>query len=639
LNNSDITLESTSINNTAQVGVVGGNFIYPGTGRFVIHRIIAKADGSLDSNYYRTITAPIVSDQSIWANWKEAATTANYNPNPGYGTTITGELGTSQGNDPKSGIDYSGSGRPSLWMWDINSQNFSVIGNTKSNKLYGYKGFLMIIQGDRTYNLFDPYAPSTFTSVTLRSRGKLITGNVVFNSSSGTSYQLGGTNSYTDNSYKLSTIADTGYTLIGNPYASSFDFTAAMPNPGTSGLVTTQYGYWDGTIKKYVTWDAVTGPGYAGSAATKYIQPGEAFFIQNDVTNNTRQFIVTETNKNTNPANLTGVFAQATPMTKLYLTLSDAQRHTRDGALLAQRSDFNNQSIIGEDAHKFRNPTENMAFRIQQKNWSIQKIQQLAIGDTLPIAIWNLSIDQPYTLVAAGEQIPAGWAVYDAYTQKTYPVHNGDTLRLSFAPTVDTATYLHRFSVVRTEALPNASVIGLQVQAINGGYHLLGIAHAALAVTGPDYTIERSTDSLHFMPVGQVSNVHDSAFGYVDAPAPQGTLWYRIRALPADRTLYSNTVRVRTNGNDMRIRIDPNPSDGQSIALATENLPAGLYTIQLYNNNGQRVYANQISIANGSSAHALQWNTRLAAGTYYLQLSSVQNPSVQFTQTLIIQNH
>jgi hypothetical protein len=261
LNNSDITLESTSINNTAQVGVVGGNFIYSGTGRFVIHRIIAKADGSLDSNYYRTITAPIVSDQSIWANWKEAATTANYNPNPGYGTTITGELGTSQGNDPISGIDYSGSGRPSLWMWDINSQNFSVIGNTKSNKLYGYKGFLMIIQGDRTYNLFDPYAPSTFTSVTLRSRGKLITGNVVFNSSSGTSYQLGGTNSYTDNSYKLSTIADTGYTLIGNPYASSFDFTAAMPNPGTSGLVTTQYGYWDGTIKKYVTWDAVTGPG------------------------------------------------------------------------------------------------------------------------------------------------------------------------------------------------------------------------------------------------------------------------------------------------------------------------------------------------------------------------------------------
>ena len=326
-------------------------------------------------------------------------------------------------------------------------------------------------------------------------------------------------------------------------------------------------------------------------------------------------------------------------MTKLYLTLWDAYGQTRDGALLAQRSDFNNQSIIGEDAHKFRNPNENMAFRIQQKNWSIQKIQQLALGDTLPIAIWNLSINQPYTLVAAGEQIPAGWAVYDAYTQKTYPVHNGDTLRLSFTPTADTATYLHRFSVVRTEALPNASVIGLQVQAIHGGYHLLGTAPAALAITGPDYTFERSTDSLHFIPVGQVANVHDSAFGYVDAPAPKGALWYRIRALAADRTLYSNTVRVMTNGNDMRIRIYPNPSDGQSIALATENLPAGLYTIQLYNNNGQRVYANQISIANGASAQALQWNTRLAAGTYYLQLSSVQNPWVQFTQTLIIQNH
>ena len=639
LNNSDITLGSTSISNTAQFGQIGGNIIYPGSGRFVVERIIAKADGSLDSNYYRTLTAPLISDQSIWANWQEGATTANYNPNPGYGTTITGEIGTGQGNDPSTGIDYSGSGRPSLWMWDINAQNYSVVSNTKSNNIYGYKGYTMLVQGDRTYNLFDPNAPSTFTSVTLRSRGKLITGNVVINSSAGTSYQLGGTNIYTDNSYKLSNIADTGYTLIGNPYAASIDFTAAMANSGTTGLVTTQYGYWDGTIKQYVTWDATTGPNYLGSAATKYIQSGQAFFVQNDPTNNPRQFVFAEANKNTNSANLTGVFAQATPMTKLYLSLLNAQGQTRDGALLAQRSDFNNQSIIGEDAHKFRNPTENMAFRTQAQNWSIQKIQQLAVGDTLPVALWNLSLNQPYSFVAAGEQIPAGWAIYDAYTQKVYSVNNGDTLRLSFTPTTDTATYLHRFSVVRTQALPNASAIGLQVQAMNGGYHLLGTAPATLAATGPDYTFERSTDSLHFIPVGQVSNVHDTAFGYVDMPAPAGTLWYRIRALATDRTLYSNTVRVTAGGNGMQIRIYPNPSDGQSIALSTENLPAGLYTIQLYNSNGQRVYANQVSIGNGSSAQALQWNTRLAAGTYYLQLSSVQNPAVQFTQTLIIQNH
>ncbi|MGC8751797.1 T9SS type A sorting domain-containing protein, partial [Hydrotalea sp.] len=381
------------------------------------------------------------------------------------------------------------------------------------------------------------------------------------------------------------------------------------------------------------------GPSVAGSAANQYIQPGQSIFLQNDFTTNTRQFIVTEANKNTNPANLTGVFSQAAPMTKLYLTLLNAQGQTRDGALLAQRSDFHNSSIIGEDAHKFRNPTENMAFHAQAQNWSIQKIQQLALGDTLPVALWNLHLHEPYTFVAAGDQIPAGWAIYDAYTQKLYPVNNGDTLRLSFTPTTDTATYLHRFSVVRTQALTNASAIGLQVQAMNGGYHLLGTAPDNLAATGPDYTFERSTDSLHFMPVGQVANVHDTAFGYVDIPTPAGTLWYRIRALAADRTLYSNIVRVTALGKDRQIRIYPNPSDGQSIALSTENLPTGLYYIQLYNNNGQRVYANQISIGNGSSAQALQWNTRLAAGTYYLQLSSVQNPAVQFTQTLIIQNH
>uniref|UniRef100_UPI002604CD35 arabinofuranosidase catalytic domain-containing protein n=1 Tax=Hydrotalea sp. TaxID=2881279 RepID=UPI002604CD35 len=46
LNNSDITLGSTSIANTAQIGPVSGSIIYPGTGRFVVERIIAKADGT-----------------------------------------------------------------------------------------------------------------------------------------------------------------------------------------------------------------------------------------------------------------------------------------------------------------------------------------------------------------------------------------------------------------------------------------------------------------------------------------------------------------------------------------------------------------------------------------------------------------
>ncbi|TRU80155.1 MAG: T9SS type A sorting domain-containing protein, partial [Microcystis viridis Mv_BB_P_19951000_S69D] len=649
LNNSDITLGSTSIANTAQIGPVSGSIIYPGTGRFVVERIIAKADGTQSVVAYNNVTSSVLSDQSIWANWQESATTANYNPNNGYGTQITGEYGASQGNDATTGIDYTTqpSGSPSMWSWNITAQNYVTVLNTKTPILKPYSGYIMyVIPRNINLSTLPSNGPIYFQQTILRSRGKLLTGNFTINSGVGSIYQIGGTTTYTDNTYKLASAAsvaivnDSIYTLVGNPYAAAFDFTAAMGNTGTSGLVTSQYSFYDGAIAQYVTWDATTGPSVAGSAATRYIQPGQSIFLQNDLTNNTRQFIVTEANKNTNPANLTGVFAQSTPMTKLYLTLLNANGQVRDGALLAQRNDFSNQSLIGEDAHKFRNPAENMSFRVNGSNWSIQKIHNLAARDTLPITLWNVTAGKAYTLAAAGQLLPRGWAIYDAVTGQTHTLSGTDTLRIAFTPTTDTATYLHRFSVVQVQALANSqSGLTLRVNTYNRQNRLLGAATATLAATGPDYTFERSTDSIHFKPIGQMKGVRDTAFAYTDATAPAGTVWYRIRGWAADRTVYSNTVALTNENTAMGIQVYPNPSNGQSIALSTQNLPAGLYRVNLYNGGGQLVFSNTLTLAGGNTAQALLWNSRLAAGTYYLQVQSATQPDIRFTQTLLIQNH
>ncbi|WP_167516860.1 arabinofuranosidase catalytic domain-containing protein [Hydrotalea flava] len=647
LNNSDITLASSSIANTAQVGPLNGSIIYPGTGRFVVERIIAKADGSQSVVAYNNVTASVLSDLSIWANWQESATTANYNPNNGYGTQITGEYGASQGNDATTGIDYTNvsGGTQSMWTWDITGQKYVTVLNTKTPTLKPYLGYVMYVI-PRNINLYTVAqgSPIYFQQTILRSRGKLLTGNFTINSGVGSTYQLGGTTAYTDNGYKLAGAAsvaivnDSIYSLVGNPYAASFDFTQAMANSGTSGLVTTQYSFYDGAIAQYVTWDATTGPSVAGSAANKYIQPGQSFFIQNDLTNSTRQFIVTEANKNTNAANLTGIFAQAAPMSKLYLSLLNAGGQVRDGALLAQRSDFSNQSLIGEDARKFRNPAENMALSANGRNWSIQKIQSLSAKDTLPITFWNLAIGKPYTLVANGWALPQGWAIYDALTAATYML-TADSLQIQFTPTTDTASYLHRFSIIRVQAVPAGnSGITLLVHSLNGTYQLMGKAAATLASTGPDYTFERSSDSLHFEAIGQLNGVHDTVFAYTDA-APTGTNWYRIRGFAADRTVYSNTVAVSNYQQGMSIQAYPNPSNGESTALRTRNLPAGVYRVTLYNSNGQLVYSNTLNIAGGNTAQVLQWNSRLATGTYYVQLQSAHDARLRFTQTILIQNH
>ncbi|MGC8751759.1 T9SS type A sorting domain-containing protein, partial [Hydrotalea sp.] len=648
LNNSDITLGSSSIANTAQVGNVSGSIIYPGTGRFVVERIIAKADGTQSVVAYNNVTASVLSDQSVWANWQESATTANYNPNNGYGTQITGEYGASQGNDATTGIDYTNvsGGTQSMWTWDITVQKYVPVLNTKTSTLKPYLGYMMYVI-PRNINLYSVAqgSPIYFQQTILRSRGKLLTGNFTINSGVGSTYQLGGTTTYTDNSYKLAGAAsvavvnDSIYTLVGNPYAAAFDFTQAMANSGTSGLVTTQYSFYDGAIAQYVTWDATTGPSVAGSAANKYIQPGQSFFLQNDLTNNTRQFIVTENNKATGAA-LTGIFNQTTPFTRLYIALQDGAGHTRDGALLAQRDDFSNLSRVGEDARKFRNPSENLAFTLNRMNWSIQKIQNLPIGDTLPITVWNVTAGKEYQFTAYGQLLPQGWAIYDALTRQTHILSDADSLRIAFTPTTDTTTYLHRFSVVRVAALPSSNTsLYLRVNGLNGQYTLLGTSGPSLAATGPDYTFERSSDSLHFAAIGMLNGVHDTAFGYTDAAAPKGRVWYRIRGFAADRTVYSNTVVATDNTSAMSIQVYPNPSNGESVALGIRNLPVGLYRVSLYNSNGQLVYSNTLNVADSNTAQALQWNSRLATGTYFVQLQSARDPGLRFTQTILIQNH
>jgi len=648
LYNSDITLGSTSISNTAQVGPVGGSIIYPGTGRFLVERIISKADNSQSVVAYNNVCASVLTDQAIWANWQEGATTANYNPANGYGTQITGEYGATQGNDASTGIDYTNvsGGTQSMWTWDVTTQNYLTVLNTKTPTLKPYAGYLMYII-PRNINLYtvNQYSPIYFQQTILRSRGKLLTGNFTINSSVGAIYQLGGSSTYTDNSYKLAGSAsqpivnDSIYSLVGNPYAAAFDFNAAMANSGVSGLIKTQYSFFDGAIAQYVTWDATTGPSVATSAANQFIQPGQSIFLQNDFTTNTRQFIVTEVNKNTNPTNLTGVFEQNNPMAKLYLTLRNAQGGVRDGALLAQRADFSNQSIIGEDARKFRNPSENIAFVAGGSHWSIEKIQDLAAGDSLPIALWNLTLGTPYTLTANGQTLPAGWALYDAFTHTTHLLSATDSLNLVFTPTTDTNTYLHRFSIIRVKAATQAITnFNLQIKVDQQQYHLYCKVEPSIARTGPDYVWERSTDSVQFEAIGQSNATHDTLLQWTDNYIGVGKIWYRIRANAADRIFYSNTVTVDATPN-MSMQVYPNPSDGQSVSLSTLGVPDGLYRVNLYNYTGQLVSSQLITINGNNTAQTLRWQNHLAAGAYYLQLQSATKSKLRFTETILIQKH
>src|SRR5690554_6365785 len=92
------------------------------------------------------------------------------NPNPGYGTHITGTT-----IDQTNGFDETQTGNTSMFTIDVSSQTFQAIANTDGNTLTAGDAYLMFIRGDRTLSNID--TPDGHTATTLRARGQLFTGN------------------------------------------------------------------------------------------------------------------------------------------------------------------------------------------------------------------------------------------------------------------------------------------------------------------------------------------------------------------------------------------------------------------------------------------------------------------------------
>ena len=77
---------------------------------------------------YRFLSAPVISTTSIRANWMEntnnTSTSINNNPNPNYGTHITGSAGSA------NGFDATGLNSPSLFNFNNVSQAWAAVANT-----------------------------------------------------------------------------------------------------------------------------------------------------------------------------------------------------------------------------------------------------------------------------------------------------------------------------------------------------------------------------------------------------------------------------------------------------------------------------------------------------------------------------
>ncbi len=159
------------------------------------------------------------------------------------------------------------------------------------------------------------------------------------------------------------------------------------------------------------------------------------------------------------------------------------------------------------------------------------------------------------------------------------------------------------------------------------------------------YTIERSTDGVHFESIG-IINLTDSnselvsgTYIYTDAGISNISqpLYYRIKGTEiSGNKLYSSTVQAVLASYLSGITVYPNPLTQGQLNLKFNNEPAGKYAIRIETLSGQVVYSTELNFAGETSQRSL--NFAPVGGRDIRVENSRHVPTGIYTKNIVIES-
>lgn len=352
---------------------------------------------------YRMLSSSVTTSESIRANLQEGAVNNLDDPNPGYGTHITGST-----EDGYNGFDGTISGNPSMFTLDAANRTWIPVDNTNEDNLSAGEPYLLFVRGHRGIDLTNNASQD---STILRTTGTIHIGQHQQNFPA----------------------FDSGtFVMFGNPYVSTVDVNTVF---STSENVNPYFCYfYDPSIGNnggYVTVSLPEGENNVGSLVNQFLQPGQAaqFTV---LDRGTSSVVFTENAKA--PGNFTGgsstgneFLSESSLKMKLFTATnyhSDKQAH--DGFVILFNDDYQNE-ITPQDAFKPMNFSENIAINNQETYLSIERRKM-----PVPSEVFQIYSDgykqNSYVLSIEME----GWSdlslfLDDAFTGNSTPLENGET--------------------------------------------------------------------------------------------------------------------------------------------------------------------------------------------------------------------
>jgi len=653
-----LTLKSTATQTASVAAITSG---YSITGTVTCERYVT---GGAGYRTYRLLSSPVynatVSSNNIYS--------INYLQTGMY---LTGSAG--------GGFDKTGN--PTLYLYredqtpsnaTFTSGNFWGISAINNSPAYNYymnggsttynipvgNGLMFFFRGNKasasvTTETTTSYVP---VAVTLSTSGTLNQGQVVVHSwYTPSSATLAYTGSGTGGNYPVR-----GFNLVGNPYASSIDWStfsnssSAAPIYGLN-IAPTIWEFDPGT-KNYATYNALTN--IATGNASKIIASGQGFFVLATAASPSLTFQeAAKTSTQVTGSNLL--------MDKKGSLSTLTQEAYNSFIRLKMVTDSVNYSdmVIGFNAGSSTsfNPAEDSKFVSGMGNpeslsaISSDSVQAAAKWVPLPKNNENrvirlkvfAAVSGQYTLQRTDlKQIPDLYQIWlmDRYKKDSLDIKN-NTNYIFDVDLADTASYgSNRFQVVvRQDPALMVHLLNFTAAKITGGSRVVWVTENEYNYT--NFVIQRSTDGGEtYSIIDGVGSSAQGAYSFLDKNPANGANMYRLQITDLNGDITYSKVITLMYGHSTStlvktgIVVYPNPAK----TTLNVSIPAGFsngsgggavissYSVQIANVSG--------SVVRTATVNQQSWQTDVSAlmpGTYVIQVVNKRDNSVVGQETFI----
>lgn len=594
--NNGLTVQSTSAG-TGRIGSSTGTI----TGNVTVERFIADAG----KRAWRLLSGKSVGgSQTIYDSWQEGGSL-----DAGKGTWITstqynGSNGFDATNANLSSIitHVQGGGAGPSW-------NYSLA-NTNATALSANQAYMLFVRGDRTYQASTPGRSAT----TLRATGPLNQGNqpAVTVSSTGS-----------------------GYTLLGNPFASPIDLENILTTTNLS-----QFFYvWDATqtgifgvggfrlVQKTGAGTYTTTPSSGNDNSLRYIHSGQGFFLK--ASGSDASVVITEAHK-ASSLSVVNPFNPVAGDQQLYTELAVVEPGNAESVVDGVRIWYNNNFSAGtaDDIDKIGNFGENISSFRNNKKWVVELRPMISGRDTIFLRTSNLAIRNYRLKINTIDFVQTGLQAFvkDNWQNALMPINlNGAVNNFDFSVTADPVSAApDRFMILFAANGPlPVTFISVTAQKQNNDIAVEWKVSNQLNIDR--YEVEKSMDGVQFGKVetqqAVITNTGTVTYSWLDVNPAAGDHFYRIRSIGSNGDIkISQVVKVTIGKGKPAITVYPNPVVGKTTSIAFRNLDQGKYQLRLVNAQGQLVESRQVVHGGGSAAYPLVFTSNPAAGTYMLEI-------------------